>query len=126
MARAARAAVAARDWAGLERMFTGEESANRPAARLLRLVALVPVEETKPRINLLRRIQIAHPDDFWATFSLGRDIHQIYEWDEALRYLTAAVALRPRGAVRNSNLGSRFGTKDDWTKRLRGTVRRFG
>ena len=41
----ARAAVAARDWAGLERMLTGEQAASRPAARLLRLVALVPAEE---------------------------------------------------------------------------------
>ena len=42
----ARAAVAAHDWAGLERMLTGEQAASRPAARLLRLVGLVPVEET--------------------------------------------------------------------------------
>ena len=105
MAGAARAAVAVRDWAGLERMLTGEQAASRPAARLLRLVALVPVEEKGARINLLRRIQIAHPDDFWATFSLGHDIHQLYEWDEALRYLTAAVALRPRSAGAQFQLG---------------------
>ena len=90
----ARAAVSARDWAGLERMLTGEQAASRPAARLLRLVAPVRDEDKEARINLLRRIQITHPDDFWATFSLGLDIHQLYEWDEALRYLTAAV-LRP-------------------------------
>ncbi len=101
----ARAAVAARDWAGLERMLTGEDAASRPAARLLRLVALVPAEEKVARINLLRRIQIAHPDDFWATFSLGHDIHELYEWDEALRYLTAAVALRPSSAGAQFQLG---------------------
>ncbi len=101
----ARAAVAARDWAGLERMLTREEAADRPAARLLRLVALVPAEEKEARIKLLRHIQIAHPDDFWATFTLGRDIHQRYEWDEALRYLTAAVALRPRSAGAQFQLG---------------------
>ena len=43
----ARAAVAARDWPGLERMLTGEQAANRPAARLLRLVALVPARKKK-------------------------------------------------------------------------------
>jgi tetratricopeptide (TPR) repeat protein len=101
----ARGAVAARDWAGFERMLTGEQAANRPAARLLRLVALVPAEETEARINLLRRIQIAHPDDFWATYTLGHEIHQRYEWDEALRYLTAAVALRPRSAGAQFQLG---------------------
>ena len=101
----ARAAVAARDWAGLEQMLTGEDAASRPAARLLRLVALVPVEEKVARINLLRRIQIAHPDDFWATYLLGYEIHQNYEWDEALRYLTAAMALRPRSAGAQFQLG---------------------
>ncbi len=101
----ARAAVAARDWAGLERMLTGEDAASRPAARLLRLVALVPVDEKVARVNLLRRIQIAHPDDFWATYLLGYEIHQNYEWDEALRYLTAATALRPRSAGAQFQLG---------------------
>jgi serine/threonine protein kinase/Flp pilus assembly protein TadD len=101
----ARKAVAARDWAGLERMLTGEQAANRSAARLLRLVALVPTAETGARINLLRRVQIAHPDDFWATYLLGHDIHQLYEWDEALRYLTAAAALRPRSAGTQFQLG---------------------
>ena len=108
----ARAAVAARDWAGLERMLTGEQAASRPAARLLRLVGLVPVEETGPRINLLRRIQIAHPDDFWATYTLGHDIHQLFEWDEALRYLTAAAALRPRSAAVQYQLG--IALRDKW------------
>ena len=101
----ARGALAARDWAGLERMLTGEQAANRPPARLLRLVGLVPAAETQARINLLRRIQIVHPDDFWATYTLGHAIHQLYEWDEALRYLTAAVALRPRSAGAQFQLG---------------------
>jgi serine/threonine protein kinase/Flp pilus assembly protein TadD len=101
----ARGAIAARDWAALDRMLTGEQAANRSAARLLRLVALVPAEETAARINLLRRVQIAHPDDFWATYTLGHDIHELFEWDEALRYLTAAVALRPRSAGAQFQLG---------------------
>jgi serine/threonine protein kinase/Flp pilus assembly protein TadD len=101
----ARKAVAARDWAGLERMLTGEQAASRSAARLLRLVALLPTEETDARINLLRRVQIVHPDDFWATYLLGHDIHQLFEWDEALRYLTAAAALRPRSAGAQFQLG---------------------
>jgi serine/threonine protein kinase/tetratricopeptide (TPR) repeat protein len=101
----ARAAVNARDWAGLERMLTGEQAANKSAGRLLRLVGRVPVEEPQTRINLLRRIQITHPDDFWATFALGHDIHQQFEWDEALRYLTAATALRPRSAGAQFQLG---------------------
>ena len=62
----------------LERMLTGEPAASMPAARLLRLVALVPLEEKEARINLLRCVQIAHPDDFWATFWLGLEIHQLF------------------------------------------------
>jgi serine/threonine protein kinase/tetratricopeptide (TPR) repeat protein len=101
----ARSAIAARDWIGLERMLTGEQAADRSAARLLRLVALVPAKESEARINLLRRIHIAHQDDFWATYALGHGIHERFEWVEALRYLTAAAALRPRSAGVQFQLG---------------------
>jgi eukaryotic-like serine/threonine-protein kinase len=95
-------------------MFMGEKAANRPAARLLRLVALVPAEEKEATINLLRRIQIVHPDDFWTTDSLGLVIHRLYQWDEALRYLTAAVALRPRSAGAQFQLGIALRDKGRW------------
>ena len=113
-----RADVAARDWVGLERMLTGEQAARRPAARLLRLVAPVRDEDKEARINLLRRIQITHPDDFWATYSLGVEIHRIYQWDEALRYLTAAVALRPGSAGAQFQLGIALRDKGRWDEAI--------
>ena len=114
----ARGALAARDWAGLERMLTGEQAASKPAARLLRLVALVPAEEKEATINLLRRIQIVHPDDFWTTYSLGLEIHRLYQWDEALRYLTTAVALRPRSAGAQFQLGIALRDKGRWDEAI--------
>jgi len=65
----------------------------------------MPVEATAIKIDLLRRIQIAHPSDFWATYLLGSAMQTKFDWDEALRYLTAAVALRPRSPLAQFQLG---------------------
>ena len=57
------------------------------------------------RLSTLRRIQFAHPSDFWATFSLGLAIHRSFLWEDAVRYLTAAVAVRPSSSGAQLQLG---------------------
>src|SRR5262249_45088906 len=48
-------------------------------------------------VALLRRAQEAFPGDFWINHDLGMALQdcQPPQYDEALRFLTAAVALRP-------------------------------
>jgi hypothetical protein len=52
--------------------------------------------KTEAATSLLRRAQRAHPDDFWINYDLARSLMGTGRPDEAARYLTAAVAIRPR------------------------------
>ncbi len=54
---------------------------------------------------LLRNVWWRHPDDFWVNLTLGSRLLEIKKEAEALRYLHAAVALRPGASVAHYNLG---------------------
>jgi tetratricopeptide (TPR) repeat protein len=59
-------------------------------------------------VALLRRAQRQYPADFWINENLGVGLTYAtgpQEWDEAVRYLTAAVALRPDSPGAVINLG---------------------
>jgi eukaryotic-like serine/threonine-protein kinase len=57
--------------------------------------------------QLLRRAQQQHPADFWVNHHLGNVVEGLTppERDEAVRFLTAAVALRPENPLAHYNLG---------------------
>jgi serine/threonine-protein kinase len=46
--------------------------------------------------SLLRQAQRAYPDDFWINYDLARSLMGTGRPDEAARFFTAAVAIRPR------------------------------
>ena len=46
--------------------------------------------------SLLRKAQRAYPDDFWINHDLARSLMGTGHPDEAARFFTAAVAIRPR------------------------------
>jgi serine/threonine-protein kinase len=56
---------------------------------------------------MLRRAQEAFPGDFWINHNLGRALqnYQPPRLEEAIRFLTASVALRPQSAGAHLNLG---------------------
>ncbi len=56
-------------------------------------------------ISLLRRVQQAQPDDFWINHDLARALMGAGEPDEAVRFYTAAIAVRPRSVLALSSLG---------------------
>jgi len=56
-------------------------------------------------VPFLRRIQSAHPADFWANFALGDALVAARD-TSAIGYYRAAVALRPDAAIAHINLGS--------------------
>ncbi len=124
--RQARSAIAAGDWQALDRLLTPEQAVQRTPGRLLRLVGQIPVQATAIKIALLRRIQIAHPSDFWATHSLGSAFQQTFDFDEALRYLTAAVALRPRSPAAQFQLGIALRDKRRFDEAIERQRERFG
>ncbi len=61
-----------------------------------------PVAESKP---LLLAAQRRIPSDFWLNLSLGTELHNVGQWDEAIGYYRAALAVRPAASVVYTNLG---------------------
>jgi tetratricopeptide (TPR) repeat protein/serine/threonine protein kinase len=92
-------------------------------AELLELVKLIDVKAQRPatilalaqtlnraqRADAARRIfqegQYANPADFWLNFALGHQLGAQEDHAGALRYYTAAVALRPDSTVAHIGLG---------------------
>jgi tetratricopeptide (TPR) repeat protein len=58
--------------------------------------ALGHLGKSETATSLLRRAQRACPDDFWINFDLARSLMDTGRPDEAARFFTAAVAIRPR------------------------------
>jgi serine/threonine-protein kinase len=54
--------------------------------------------------SLLRRAQQAYPDDFWINYDLARSLMGTGRPDEAARFYTAAVAIRPRSELARRGL----------------------
>jgi tetratricopeptide (TPR) repeat protein len=75
-----------------------------PAAALSRLAQRM---EPAAALELLRRVQQRYPQDFWINQALGKFLQELNppETAEAVRFLTAAVALRPASAGAHLNLG---------------------
>jgi tetratricopeptide (TPR) repeat protein len=80
-----------------------------PAARAVRLsIVLTDLKLHNEAVEVLEQASRSHPADFWVYDSLG--VACIYSTpprkEEAVRYLTAAVALRPYSAAAHNNLGA--------------------
>jgi serine/threonine-protein kinase len=56
-------------------------------------------------IALLERIQRAHPDDFWINHDLARSFLQDGQNNQAIRFYSAALSLRPRSDLARTGLG---------------------
>lgn len=60
---------------------------------------------TQDAVAYLRRVQQAHPADFYANNLLGTALIKANQYDEAVGYFRAALAVRPGSAVAWDNLG---------------------
>jgi serine/threonine-protein kinase len=112
--RQVRAARAEKDGAKrkatLEALAASADVAKVPARALTQLAKRL---DPGPRVALLRRAQAHYPADFWVNHNLGMALQQVTppERDEAVRFLTAAVALRPESAGCVLNLGNALRAK---------------
>lgn len=59
-------------------------------------------------INLLRRAQLRHPDDFWTNFVLSEYLHEMSMDEESLRFLAVANGLRPDHSQILNTMGIRL------------------
>lgn len=57
----------------------------------------------------LGAVQRRHPDDFWVTFNLS-NVARRTDMLQSVRYLQAALALRPESAIVHNNLGCSLGS----------------
>ena len=104
----------ARRQAALEKLAAADE-VGRPPVRTLTLLAgqLERVKAYSSEAQLLRRAQQHSPADFWVNYNLGNVLREVTppERDEAVRFLTAAVALRPESPGVHNILGVRYRTR---------------
>jgi tetratricopeptide (TPR) repeat protein len=83
--------------------------------------------EAEPTVAVLRRQRQRHPDDFWANHDLAFCLAKLQppRLEEAIRYYTAAVALRPDSPGARVNLGTAFdeqGLHDEATAEFREAI----
>jgi eukaryotic-like serine/threonine-protein kinase len=97
--------------AALQQLAATADVEHLPAHTLTRLAArLQNVQAEASAAALLRRAQVWHADDFWINETLGIVLKKS-DPAEALRYLTAAVSLRPDSANAHNNLGFALGNQ---------------
>jgi serine/threonine-protein kinase len=102
-----RDAVLADDQKSLEELAVSDKVTALPASTLSLLGLLVGKKKAAEKgVDLLRRAQRQYPDDFWINTHLATKLSELEppDLDEALRFQTAAVAIRPRSAVAYVNL----------------------
>jgi serine/threonine-protein kinase len=90
--------------AALENLAASVDVTKVPARVLTRLAGrLAPA----PRVALLRRAQRQYPADFWINHELGFWLRFVTppQYEEAVRFATAAAALRPESPGTHFNLG---------------------
>jgi serine/threonine-protein kinase len=91
--------------AALVKLASSADVTKVPARALTRLAEHL---ELQAKVELLRRAQRHHPADFWVSWDLARASLQLKppQPDEALRFMTVAVALRPESAGAHLGLGA--------------------
>jgi eukaryotic-like serine/threonine-protein kinase len=97
------------DRKALEELAASDQTDRMSAQTLYLLVQALPrAGAIEQQLTLLRKAQQRHPDDFWINTSLGvclTDKIKPARPQEAVRFFTAAVALRPRSPGAHLNLG---------------------
>jgi serine/threonine-protein kinase len=73
---------------------TPEETRHRESVSRL-AYALGNLGDRETEASLLRRAQRAHPEDFWINHDLARSLMAAGKPDEAVRFYSAALAIRP-------------------------------
>ncbi len=124
------ARIQAKDWDGLWRLAFGPEGEGLSAAALDRLGRRVRYGGGGPAAaaKFLKEADGRRPGDFWIAFELGSVSADLGAagTDDAMRYFTAAIALRPRSAAAHNNLGNalrRNGSVDDAIAEYRKAIR---
>jgi serine/threonine protein kinase/tetratricopeptide (TPR) repeat protein len=121
LGKRARSALNARDWPKLKELILAELADRRPPALLLWLADQFPSPWEGARLELLERIQSTYPGDFWSNVKYASALEEACpaRWEEAVRYYSAALALRPDHPAIFLNLGHALARKGDLDRAIR-------
>lgn len=102
-----RALLKSRDLPALVKLAREADATQSPAALIILFYALRARGAHDKGVALLRRAQGMFPGDFWVNQELGEALRECRppRHEEAVRFLTVAVALRPENAGARLNLG---------------------
>ncbi len=114
--RASRGTKGPEALAALRTLADNEEALQSQPAEGLRLLALrlKAAGDREAAARVLNRAWRARPDDFWVNYDLadsrgagGGTVQELFPRpEEAVRYLTAALAVRPRSVMAHTSLGN--------------------
>jgi tetratricopeptide (TPR) repeat protein len=90
-----RKALVGRQWQALEQLARAADDRKQLPSFLLLTATMLPAQQQSTRLELLRRTQRAYPADLWANYWLADELVKTGQLMEAIRYYTAALALRP-------------------------------
>jgi tetratricopeptide (TPR) repeat protein len=90
-----RQAAAVPDEQALEQLAGEADVRQQPPSFLLLVAHNFAPQKRAARLELLRRTQRAYPADLWANHTLAVELAKAGQAAEAVRYFTAALALRP-------------------------------
>jgi serine/threonine protein kinase/Flp pilus assembly protein TadD len=105
----ARQALADRDWKTLEQWARDADGSKQPPNFLIAVATALPPQMNSTRLELLRRTQRAYPADLWANHWLAMELVNQGQPAEAVRYFTAALALRSDSPGTYLNRGAALG-----------------
>jgi tetratricopeptide (TPR) repeat protein len=109
-----RDALEGKDPKELKELASAARADKLPPATVVLLARLAKGRAAVERVvEVLRHVQQRCPDDFWLNQELGNCLSWLgpARLEEALRYYTAAVALRPQSPGARLNLGTALHTK---------------
>jgi eukaryotic-like serine/threonine-protein kinase len=103
-----REALGKMDQKALAELLASLSPADLPVPTILQLAEVhAGADRPGPALALLRRAQRLHPDNFWINHHLARSLRMAEptQWDEVIRYYSAALACRPDSAAVCRELG---------------------
>ena len=116
-----------KDWDGLRLLAFGSGATTPPGASLEWLGRkLKNADAASEAVKFLKEATDRRPGDFWVVFELAYACRKTTPpaTDEAIRYYTAAVALRPAARAPAVTSARPSSPRADWTRRSRSTRRR--
>ena len=111
-----RALLHRKDWDGLRRLAFGPESKDVPTARLVHVGReLLRTGAVSEAVKFFKEANERRPGDFWIAFELAQASSEMKPpaTDEAIRYYTAALMLRPNSVAVHINLGNALHDKHE-------------